>query len=91
MLDFKIDSVLYVFLIIIFVHRDRKVRKVIEGQRSPCSSKVEQRPPKPKVEGSSPFMDVFYLNTYLKYIIYEAMLALSGWSGKLFGNHVKDK
>ena len=29
------------------------------GQHSPCSSMVEQRPPKPKVVGSIPITDAF--------------------------------
>ena len=28
---------------------------------SPCGSMVEQRPPKPKVEGSIPFTDAFFI------------------------------
>ena len=32
----------------------------MKSKESPCSSMVEQRPPKPKVEGSIPFMDAFY-------------------------------
>ena len=33
--------------------------KNIKNDRSLCGSMVEQRPPKPKVEGSIPFTDVF--------------------------------
>ena len=36
------------------------VGKVGKYKRSPCSSMVEQRPPKPKVVGSIPIMDAFY-------------------------------
>ena len=37
-------------------------RMIVKDKPSSCSSMVEQRPPKPKVGGSIPLMDAFFLH-----------------------------
>ena len=48
-----------------------KYRVVCMMVGSSCSSMVEQRPPKPKVGGSSPLMDAFlFLHNFTSFLMY---------------------